>query len=295
MNYFTPKELTANFSDSCVAKSKLEIPKLLMLGLFAGILVSFAAVVGNTATHTIVGDAGRLRMITGLLFGFGTSMAVVIGTELFTGNSVMIIGVLDKKITLLSMFRNLLFAFCGNLLGAILVAAGVAYSGQLNMSENGLAVFSMKVAIGKMNMPFGNAFLQGALCCMLIAFSVLIGSAAKDLTGKMLGAYIPIMFFVLCGFNHCVSDMYYCIVGLFAKNIPAYAAAATAAGLDLGKLNLGQYIVGNLIPVGLGNLAGGMFIGVIMWFNQICLFCRKKNVPCDCEKKAEATCGCDEK
>ena len=69
------------------------------------------------------------------------------------------------------------------------------------------------------------------------------------------------MFFVVCGFNHSIADMMYCMLGLFAK--PVYADLA----VDFPHLTWGRYLAGNLLPVTLGNiLGGGLFVGMVYWF-----------------------------
>jgi formate/nitrite transporter FocA (FNT family) len=55
--------------------------------------------------------------------------------------------------------------------------------------------------------------------------------------------------------------------GLFAKMNPTYADAATAAGVDLTNLTWGKFFAGNLLPVTLGNIVGGVvLVGVVCWF-----------------------------
>ena len=54
--------------------------------------------------------------------------------------------------------------------------------------------------------------------------------------------------------------------GLFAKSVPAYAASAVEAGLNLDALTWGTYFTGNMLPVTLGNILGGLFVGFVMWF-----------------------------
>ena len=46
----------------------------------------------------------------------------------------------------------------------------------------------------------------------------------------------------------------------------AYVAAAAEAGLNLDALTWGTYFTGNMIPVTLGNILGGLFVGFTMWF-----------------------------
>ena len=83
--------------------------------------------------------------------------------------------------------------------------------------------------------------------------------------GRVLGAYLPVSFFVICGFEHSVANLFYIPAGLFAKSIPAYAALAADAGLDLSGLTWIGFAIGNLLPVTLGNIIGGVLVGGLFW------------------------------
>ena len=77
---------------------------------------------------------------------------------------------------------------------------------------------------------------------------------------------MPIFLFVLCGFEHSVANMYYIPAGIFASMDPAYAAAAAAKGVDLSMLTWGNFFIGNLLPVTIGNIIGGSFmVGTVYW------------------------------
>ena len=266
MNLFTPAELAVNYSNAGAAKTKLPISKMLLLGILAGMLIAFPSCVTNMASYALDNNS-VIRMISGLLFAFGLGMVVVMGTELFTGNTLISISVMDGTASFGGMLKNWLFVYIGNFLGSMLVAAVCAKFGWLSAGKDALAVFSMKVAQAKMTMPFQNAFFMGFLCNVLVTLGVLMSLAAKDITGRFLGAWGPVMFFVVCGFNHSIADMTYCMLGLFAKGNAAYVDAAGTAGLDLAKLTWGNYFTGNMIPVTLGNLLGGVFVGFIVWFS----------------------------
>ena len=98
---------------------------------------------------------------------------------------------------------------------------------------------------------------QGSVC----------GFAAKDVAGKIIGLFFPIMIFVVCGFEHSVANMYYIGAGIFAKGVPAYAEAAAAAGVNLDVITWGNFLGTNLIPVTLGNIVGGgICVGCVYWF-----------------------------
>ena len=72
-------------------------------------------------------------------------------------------------------------------------------------------------------------------------------------------------FFVLCGFEHCIANLYYIGAALMAATVPEYAALAVETGVDPSSLTLAG-AAANLIPVTLGNLAGGLGVGLLLWY-----------------------------
>lgn len=115
-------------------------------------------------------------------------------------------------------------------------------------------------------MTFSDAFLRGVMCNFLVCIAVWISFAAKDVAGKIMGLFFPIMIFVLCGFEHSIANMFYIGAGLFDKTVPVFAEAAAAAGVDMTNLTWGNFFLKNLLPVSLGNLVGGAFVGWVYWF-----------------------------
>ena len=268
MNLFTAAETANNYVTAGVGKTKYSIPKMLILGILAGLLIGFPSCVTEMATFSVT-NTSMVRMISGLLFAFGLGTVILTGAELFTGNTLITMSLLDKKVTLPAMLKNWLFVYIGNFLGSMLLSAICAYFGWLSAGSNALAVSAMKMAVGKMTMPFQNAFFMDVLCNILVTIGVLMSLSGKDGTSRFIGAWVPVMFFVTCGFNHSIADMTYCMLGLFAKNVTAYASAAAEAGIALDSLTWGNYFVGNLIPVTLGNILGGVAVGVTMWYAYV--------------------------
>ena len=263
MNLFTAAETAANYANAGAAKTKLPISKMLVLGVLAGFLIGFPSCVTNMATYALDNNS-TIRMISGLLFAFGLGMVVISGAELFTGNTLITISVLEKKATLAGMLRNWLFVYIGNFVGSMVLSFICAQFGWLSAGNGALAVASMRTAVGKMTMPFQNAFFMGILCNILVTLGVLFSLSAKDVAGRILGAYTPVAFFVICGFNHSIADMFYCTVGLFSK--AQYAAQAAEAGIAVESLTWGNYFLGNMLPVTLGNIVGGVCVGFLFWF-----------------------------
>lgn len=239
--------------------------RMFLLAVLAGFFIAMGGAVTNTAAHTI-SNVGLARVASGLLFPFGLAMVVLTGAELFTGNTLLVMPLLSRQASLRGVLRNWCVVYLGNAVGAMLTAAGCAFGGQLNYSGGQLAVFSMKLAAGKCAMPFGNAVILGILCNLLVTTGVLLSLSAKDLTGRVVGAYLPVAFFVICGFEHCVANLFYIPVGLLAKAVPRYAALVAEAGVDLSALTWGSFLVNNLLPVTVGNLIGGVGLGSLFWY-----------------------------
>lgn len=260
----TPAEMTALCCQSGVTKTRHSNAVLLLLAILAGAVIALGSATTNTAIYGIP-DTWTARTICALLFPLGLGIVVVTGGELFTGNALIVVSVLEKKAAWSGLMRNWAIVYLGNLLGAALVAALCVYGGQLDHSGGALAVFTMRLAAAKCAVPFGPGLGLGVLCNLLVCLGVVMSMCAQDVTGKLLGAYWPVCLFVLCGFEHCVANMYYILAGLMAVARPEYAALAAQAGLDLSGLTLGG-LAGNLIPVTLGNLLGGAGLGWLLWF-----------------------------
>ncbi|MBQ9979827.1 MAG: formate/nitrite transporter family protein [Oscillospiraceae bacterium] len=267
MGFFTPSEFLTNYSNAGVNKAKLSIGRIFILGILAGAFIAFASTCANMASHNVTA-AGLARLLSAIMFPFGLCMVVLLGAELFTGNCLMIISVLDRQITVGQMIRNWVVAYIGNFVGSLLVAAGCAFAGQFSYSAAGLAAVTIKTAAAKCSLGFGSAIVLGIMCNALVCIAVLHAFSAKDVAGKILGIFLPVCFFVLAGFEHSIANMYYIPAGLFALVNDTYREAAIAAGVDLSMLTWGNCLIRNLLPVTIGNIIGGCGIGVLMWFGH---------------------------
>ena len=94
------------------------------------------AMVTNTAGHALT-NPSVAKIVSGLLFPFGLIMVILTGAELFTGNCLITISVLEKKVNWLGMLRNWFYVYLGNFIGSLLLAMACAYSGPMNLNNNG--------------------------------------------------------------------------------------------------------------------------------------------------------------
>lgn len=268
MSDYTPTNAPAQVTELMLAgmtgKSKLPVVKMFLLGILAGAFIAFGAEASSLAAHNVT-QVGIQRLIMGCVFPVGLIMVVLLGTELFTGNCMMVAAVADKRVKFAMLLRNWVVVYLGNLVGAALIVLLVSATGQLGYSSNGLAVLTIKIAAAKTGLSFGAAFAGGILCNVLVCVAVLLAMASKSIIGKIAGIWFPIMAFVLSGFEHSVANMYYIPAGIFASMNPAYAAAAQEAGVNMANLNALGFL-GNIVPVTLGNIVGGAAIALVMWF-----------------------------
>lgn len=264
MPIYSPSEITDNYISGAVAKANSPVWRLLILSFFAGILVSLGAIASSTAAQSVP-DAGMARLVTGAIFPIGLMMVVLLGTELFTGNALMVTAVIAREITIGRLLYNWLFVYIGNFCGALLMAFLMANFGQLDIGGGTLAVYTAKVAAAKCSLSWQNAFVLGIFCNLMVCIAIYLGNTAHDTAGKIFGIFFPIFGFVIAGFEHCVANMYYIPAGIFAASNSLYATAIIGSGIDVGVLNFATFITSNLVPVTLGNIVGGICVGLVMY------------------------------
>lgn len=153
---------------------------LLLLGALAGAIIAI-----GRGRH----QHGGLRHLRHLdrpdhlrpLFPFGLGLVVVTGAELFTGNCMLPLTLLEKKGgSAVLMVRNWALVFAGNALGSLLVAWLCVSCGQLDYSAGALAVYTIRVGAAKCALPFGSALGLGVLCNLLVCLGVLAAASARE-------------------------------------------------------------------------------------------------------------------
>lgn len=260
--FLSIKEVLNKYIEGCKAKVSMKNTRLFGKAVLAGFMIGLGAAGSSVAAHTVA-DVGLARLIAAVVFPVGLMMVILMGAELFTGDCLAALGVFDRKHKLITIIRLLAVVYLGNLAGASLLAFLISQCGQLDYSAGMLGAYTIKVAVGKVNISFAQGIVSGILCNILVCAAVLMAMCSKDVTGKLLVSFFVIMLFVTSGFEHCVANMYYITAGLLAKMNPDYLELAKSAyGLSQAKLdnlNLFGYFVTNLIPVTIGNILGGAF------------------------------------
>lgn len=276
LNYLTPAEIAAVTIETGVKKTKIPVGHMILLGILAGAFIAFAAEGSNMAAFNLFARAetyGLGKVLAGAVFGTGLMLVVIAGGELFTGNTMIVAGVLERKVRLSAMLKNWFFVYLGNLIGSLFIAYLMMESGLFGSGADVLGAVTIKIAAYKVGLSFGQAFVLGILCNWLVCLAVWMAYGAKDMGGRILAIFFPIWLFVTSGFEHCVANMYYIPAGILAKSNPVFVDTATVLGLSseaLSRLNWGTFFVNNLLPVTLGNIIGGsLFVAAAYWLVYI--------------------------
>lgn len=254
MAYRTPSEMAKAVVESSVTKANADFASLAILGFLGG---SFIALAGASAQTVSLGlgswaGAGTVRFISGLIFSVGITMVIIGGAELFTGNSLMIIGLCERRITLARLLRSWIIVYFSNFLGALLVA-WLYYGSELWMTPGmGIATGFVNSALSKAELAFWPAFARGVLCNWLVSMGVWMSYAAADVTGRIIPTAMAVSAFVMFGGEHSVANMFYLPAGFMIR---ARMSALPAPS-----------IFRNMASVTLGNIVGGgLLVAAVYW------------------------------
>lgn len=256
-NFLTPVETAQAVVEAGQRVLDQAPGRTLVLSFLAGVYIAFGAQLAIVVTS----DAGRhfgtgvSRFLGGSVFSVGLMLVVVCGAELFTGNSLLVKAALKRCISWHKLLENWALVLFGNLLGSLFIAWLIVHSGLWQGSP--MAERAVAIASAKASLPVDQAFIRGILCNWLVCLAVVMAIAARDLPGKLLACYMPIMAFVASGFEHSVANMFFIPAGLLLQG-----GDATSTGLTWG-----HFFINNLIPVTLGNIVGGvLFVAGAYWY-----------------------------
>lgn len=251
----SPNEIVEVVNHTAEAKKIMPNKKAFVLALLAGGYIAMgsllALIVGGAMPGLAVTNPGLQKFFFGAVFPLGLILCAVAGAELFTGNTAYFVpSVFSKRMSMKVPLKNWSVVYLGNFIGSLAVAYFLVYlTGALMNSPS--VDSAINIAIAKTSNPFYKTFLKGIACNWMVALAMWLAYAAKDISGKILGIWFPIMGFVAMGFEHCVANMFFIPVAIFH-------------GADITWVD---FIVKNLIPATLGNIVGGaLFVGTSYWY-----------------------------
>ena len=229
------------------AKSKIANKplKTFILAILAGIFISLAGILSVVAS-TSINNYSVGKLLSALVFPVGLILVILMKTELFTGNSLLVIPLLKKDIKFKELLKNWLIVYLGNLFGSLLISLLIINT---PLKEIISASF-IKITNTKISLNITSAIILGMLCNFLVCLSVFLASNAKTIGEKVIVIFIPIFTFVALSFEHSVANMSYLSLGYLLDN----------------SIKVSSIIFKNLIPVTIGNIIGGSILATLIYY-----------------------------
>lgn len=258
---YTPAEMAGRVQLGGVAKASLDAPRMFALAVLAGAFIGLGAAFSTVAATDTGLGYGPTRVLAGFTFSLGLILVMVGGAELFTGNALIVIALADRKITALALLRNWAIVYAGNFVGAIATAYGVYVCRIHALAGGKIGATALAIANAKVSLSFSEAFMRGVFCNALVCLAVWLCFSARTTTDKIASIVFPVTAFVAAGFEHSIANMYFVPMGMLLQDPSA------------ASITWGGFVFGNLLPVTLGNIAGGsLMVGLAYWF----IYLRKK-------------------
>jgi formate transporter len=264
---YAPAEMAQRVESVGVKKANLDAATTFVLAILAGAFIALGA---NFATVVWTDNGlsyGVSRLLGGLVFTLGLILVIVGGSELFTGNNLIVMAWASHKVRTRQLLRNWGLVYVGNFVGAFATAFGMYLARQWAFDSYKLGATALNIANTKVGLDFVPAFALGVFCNALVCLAVWLCFSARTTTDKILAIIPPISAFVAAGFEHSVANMYFIPMGLLLRNEPQVLTAAGKTAEQLANLTWGGFLINNLLPVTLGNIVGGgVMVAAVYWF-----------------------------
>jgi formate transporter len=273
-----PPEMASKASRLGVTKATMGWKNMFMLSILAGAFISLGAIFATIVTTGGQGSFpfGFTRLLGGLVFSLGLILVVIAGAELFTGNNLIVMAWAEHTISSRAVLRNWGIVYAGNFAGTMATAIIIYFTRQYTFAGGAVGANILNIAAAKCSLGFIQAVTLGIFCNALVCLAVWLCYSARSTTDKILSIIFPITAFVSSGFEHSVANMYFISIGLLVKKFAGneFWASIGKSSADYANLTWANFLLGNLLPVTIGNIIGGsIMVGIVYWF----IYIRKPN------------------
>lgn len=264
-----PAEMASKAADIGVRKAAMGVVPTFVLAILAGAFIALGAAFATTVAAGATGilPFGIVRLVAGVAFSLGLILVIVGGAELFTGNNLLAMAWAAGRISVASIVRNWAIVYAGNLVGAVGTAVLVVVAGQYLFGDGAVGEVALSTASAKAGLDPLRAFVLGILCNGLVCLAVWLTYSARTTTDRILAIVPPIAAFVAMGFEHSVANMYFIPIGILIRAAAPDSFWTSIGGApdDYPALDAAG-LVGNLVPVTLGNIVGGtVLVAAVYW------------------------------
>lgn len=226
------------------AKVKVKLLENNFVGYFiasmlAGFFVGIGVILSFTAAGSVSGEPYQ-RIVLGATFGIALSLVIIAGSELFTGNNlIMSAANFKKEISFSKTLKLWTVCYIGNWVGAILIAALYVYSG---LAKGPVLDFFDTVSVAKTTIPVAELIIRAILCNVLVCLAVWCSFRVKSESAKLIMIWWCLLAFIVIGLEHSIANMTTLTVGILLPN---------------SAIELSGYFY-NILIVSIGNIIGGV-------------------------------------
>lgn len=241
-----------------MGKASMSVSRMWWLAIAAGLFIGTGALFMTYVKADQTLSFAVSSVFGAAMFSIGLIMVVIAGAELFTGNSLMVIAAVEKKISWGKLAKNWVVVYLGNLVGSLVLVLVIVGTGVMAMKagDNTIGNQMVAVASGKEALSPLAIFCRGIMCNFLVCLAVWMGFAGKSVIDKIVTCMFPVTAFVGMGFEHCVANMFFLPMGTVASMM-GYGSA--------GVLPVAGCFY-NIAFATLGNIVGGaIFVGILYW------------------------------
>jgi formate transporter len=264
-----PLEMAEKAERVGVAKTRLDVASLLALAMLAGAFIALGAAFSFVVIAGAEGVVpyGMTRLLGGLAFSLGLILVIVGGAELFTGNNLMIMACASGRVRARELVRAWGLVYLGNLVGAAGIAVLVFMAASYAQGKGAVGAAILASAEAKSALSGPEALLRGVLANLLVCLAVWLCFSARSVTDKVMAIVLPVTAFVAAGFEHSIANMYGLPLALLIKS-----GAPEGFWLAIGQTPQSYphlsviAVAANLAWVTLGNMLGGVAVGITYWF-----------------------------
>ncbi len=235
------------------SKAKINLLEKNPMGYFlASSLAGFYVGLGIILIFTVGGLLTGLphaKIAMGAFFGIALSLVLMAGSELFTGNNlIMGAGSLKKEVPWSKTIKLWTVCYIGNWVGSIVVAGLYLMSG---LDKGSVGEFIAKVSLAKTTAPVMELFIRGILCNILVCLAVWCFFKLETEIGKLVMIFWCLFAFITSGYEHSIANMTLLTIGLIEPMGQA--------------ITLGGYFT-NILVVSLGNLVGAFVFLLVPYY-----------------------------
>lgn len=222
-----------------------------LAGAYIALGGTLSLIVGYGFPEITAANPSLQRLLSGLVFPIGLMLVVVLGAELFTGNNALLMPpLIQRRLSFGAVARNWSLVWLGNFAGALAVAYFMVYLCGLTTPEPYHGAIC-RLAEAKVSASPGVIFLKGIGANWCVCLAVWLALSGRRLGEKLIACQIPVMAFVILGYEHCVANMFFIPLGMME-------------GANVGFYDL---FVANLLPATVGNIIGGaVFVGCAHYY-----------------------------